>query len=151
MPTCGSNFDTLSTCDYHCLCAVYPPLPHHYSNIEICKNSLPSRSKHSHSQKSLTPIRLAHQKSHTLTPKNHLLTHSHHSCKPSRGRQLLCSTVARRLTHSHRATRFASLEVTGICMLEIVHANRAKEDQELLLLCSVVAGRLGFCFLIFEI
>ena len=76
MPTCGSNFDTLSTCDYHCLCAVYPPLPHRYSNIEICKNSLPSKSKLFHSQKSLTPIRLAHQKSLSLTPKNHSLTHS---------------------------------------------------------------------------
>ena len=73
LPTCDSNFDTLPTCNYHRLCAVYPPLPHHYSNIEICKNSLPSRSKHSHSQKSLTPIRLAHQKSLSLTPKSHSL------------------------------------------------------------------------------
>ena len=109
----------------------------------------------------------SHPDQNTLIPKNHSLpsdlltknhlvslpkvTHSHRSCKPSRGRQLLCLAVARRLTHSHRATRFTSLQVTRICMLEIVHANRAKEDQELLLLCSVVAGRLGFCFLIFEI
>ena len=119
MPTCGSNFDTLPTCDYHRLCAVYPPLPHRYSNIEICKNSLPSRSKHSHSQKSLS-----------LTPKNHSLTHSHRSCKPRRGRQLLCSAVAGRLAHSHHAMRFASFEVIGICMLEIMHANRAEEDQD---------------------
>ena len=33
MSTCGSNFDTLSTNDYHRLCAVCPPLPHRYSNI----------------------------------------------------------------------------------------------------------------------
>ena len=130
MPTYGSNFDALPTCDYHHLCVVYPPLPHRYSNIEICKNSLPSRSKHSLSQNSLTPIRLGHQKSLSLTPKNHSLTHSHHSCKPNRGRQLLYSDVAGRLTHSHREMRFASLEVTGICMLEIVHANRAEEDQD---------------------
>ena len=134
MPTCGSNFDILPTCDYHRLCAVYPPLSHRYSNIEICKNSLPSRSKHSLSQKSLTPIRLTHQNSLSLTPKNHSLTHSHRSCKPNRGRQLY-SAVARRLTHSHRAMLFASLEVTGICMLEIVHANRAEEDQDY---CSFV-------------
>ena len=130
MSICGSNFDTLPTCDYHHLCAMYPPLPHRYSNIEICKNSLLSRSKHSLSQKSLTPIRLTHQKSLSLTPKNHSLTHSHRSCKPNRGRQLLCSAVTGRLTHSHRAMLFASLEVTGICMLEIVHANRAEEDQD---------------------
>ena len=87
----------------------------------------------------------------TLFPKNHSLpsglltknhsislpqiTHSHHSCKSNRGRQLLYSVVARRLTHSHRAMLFASLEVTGICMLEIVHANRAEEDQDY---CSFV-------------
>ena len=130
MPTYDSNFDTLPTCDYHCLCVVYPPLPHHYSNIEICKNSLPSRSKHSLSQNSLTPIQLAHQKSLSLTPKNHSLTHSHRSCKPNWGRQLLCSVVAGRLIHSHRAMLFASLKVTRICMLEIVHANRAEEDQD---------------------
>ena len=131
MPTCGSNFDTLSTCDYHCLCAVYPPLPHRYSNIEICKNSLPSRSKHSHSQKSLIPSGLLTKNHSVSLPKiTHSLTHSHRSCKPSRGRQLLCSVVARRLTHSHCAMRFASLEVSGICMLEIVHANRAEEDQD---------------------
>ena len=130
MPTCGSNFDTLPTCDYHRLCAMYPPLPHRYSNIEICKNSLLSRSKHSLSQKSLTPIRLAHQNSLSLTPKNHSLTHPHCSCKLSRGRQLLYSAVAGRLTHSHHAMCFASLEVTGISMLGIVHTNRAEEDQD---------------------
>ena len=135
MPTCGSNFDILPTCDYHRLCAVYPPLSHRYSNIEICKNSLPSRSKHSLSQKSLTPIRLTHQNSLSLTPKNHSLTHSHCSCKPNRGRQLLYSDVAGRLTHSHRAMLFASLKVTRICMLKIVHANRAEEDQDY---CSFV-------------
>ena len=82
----------------------------------------------------------------TLFPKNHSLpsglltknhsvslpkiTHSHRSWKSNRGRQLLCSAVARRLTHSHRAMLFASLEVPGICMLEIVHANQAEEDQD---------------------
>ena len=135
MPTCGSNFDILPTCDYHRLCAVYPPLSHRYSNIEICKNSLPSRSKHSLSQKSLTPIRFTHQNSLSLTPKNHSLTHSHRSCKPNRGRQLLYSDVAGRLTHSYRAMLFASLKVTRICMLKIMHANRAEEDQDY---CSFV-------------
>ena len=73
MLTCGSNFDTLPTCDYYHLSVVYPPFPYRYSNIEICKNSLPSISKHSLSQKSLIAIRLAHQKSLSLTPKNHSL------------------------------------------------------------------------------
>ena len=132
MLTCGSNFDTLPTCDCHCLCAVYPPLPHHYSNIEICKKSLPSRSKHSlFSKNNSLPSGLLTKNHSVSLPKiTHSLTHSHRSCKPSRGRQLLCSVVAGRLTHSHCAMRFASLEVSGICMLEIVHANRAEEDQD---------------------
>ena len=62
MPTCCSNFDTLPTCDYHRLCAVCPPLPHRYSNIENRWKSLPSRSKHSLFQKPLS--------------------HSHPACSP---------------------------------------------------------------------
>ena len=59
-------------------------------------------------------------KNHTLSlPKiTHSLTHSHRSCKPSRWKQLLCSAVVGRLTHSHRGMCFGSLKVTGIwlCM-----------------------------------
>ena len=132
MPTCGSNFDALPPCDYHHLYVVYPPLPHRYSNIEICKKSLSSRSKH------------------FLFPKNHslpsdLLTKNHLVSLPKITHSLTLVVHANRieedsssvqlwqedsLTHSHRAMLFASLEVTRICMLEIVHANRAEEDQD---------------------
>ena len=52
---------TLSTCDSYHYCAVTHLSFRRYSNTEYVKNKSPNRSKHSHSQYSLTPIRLAHQ------------------------------------------------------------------------------------------
>ena len=147
LPTCDSNFDTLPTCNYHRLCAVYPPLPHHYSNIEICKNSLLSRSKHSLSQTLLTPIRLGHQKSLSLTPTNHSLP-SFMQIESRKTALFSCGKKTHSLP-SCNALRFTRGN------WDLYAWDRACKPSwgrsRLLLLCSVVAGRLGFCFLIFEI
>ena len=141
MPTCGSNFNTLPTCDYHRLCDVYPPLPHRYSNIEICKNSLPSRSKHSHSQKSLS-----------LTPKNHSLTHSLPSFMQTEPRKTAPLFSCGRKTRSLPSCNALRFTWGNWDLYAWDHACKPSWGRSgLLLLCSAVAGRLGFYFLIFEI
>ena len=152
MPTRGSNFDTLSTCDYHRLCAVCPPLPHHYSNIGNRWKSLPSRSKHSLFQKPLSHSHpLAHQKSLSVTPKNHSksLTHSLLLFMQIEPRKTASPFNCGRKTHSW-VSRFASLDwdlkAWGRACKPIWGRSRL-----LPLFCSAVAGRLGFCVLIFEI
>ena len=62
MPICGLNFDTLPTCDSHYYYAVTHLSLLRYSNTEYAKNKSIFRSKHIHSQNSLTPISsLIHQ------------------------------------------------------------------------------------------
>ena len=148
MLTCGSNFDTLPTCDYYHLCVVYPPFPYRYSNIEICKNSLPSRSKHSLSQKSLTAIRLAHQKSLSLTPKNHSLP-SFMKIEPRKTAPLFSCGKKTHSLPSCNALRFTRGTWDLYAWDRACKPSRGRSG--LLLFYSAVAGRLGFFFLIFEI
>ena len=68
MPTRGLNFDTLPTCDYLRLCAVCPPLPHRYSNIE-------NRSKVTPIQiKTLTFPKTTQSLSSRFLTENHLVS-----------------------------------------------------------------------------
>jgi len=111
------------------------------------KNSLSSKSKHSHSQKNHSLPSGLLTKNHTLLlPKNtQSFTPIVHAYR-ARGRQLLCSAVAGRLTHSHCAMRFASLEITEIwsCMQTEPRKNSCSSVQ-------LLQVDQDYCFLIFEI